>query len=188
MKRVSERRDQILALVCLGGAFGLTAVTDLRLLVVLFVLSALIFQRGLWGVLRTVFLLVGPVALGLALTTALWQAFLEGRTPSWGVLSGVALRALLIAFFCMSLAKRIDWFRALAFSESLSRLLSVTFAQIHVFRRLRAENLQCLESRLIEKPRPRHFLGSAVTFISTLFILSLRNSRDVADAMRSRGF
>jgi cobalt/nickel transport system permease protein len=67
-------------------------------------------------------------------------------------------------------------------------VLVVALAQIHALRLLATDSLLGLRSRMVRRPRPREVVRGAGTITGTLLVLSGRNARDVADALRARGF
>ena len=83
---------------------------------------------------------------------------------------------------------RVDLFRALEHWPTLTRLLVVTLAQIHALRLLATESRLGLRSRMPRKPGTVDVLRGAGGVTGALFSLSMRNARDISDAMRSRGF
>jgi len=93
-----------------------------------------------------------------------------------------------IGFLTFSVLDRIDLLRALSPYPALSRLLVVTLAQIHALRLVVTESREGLRSRLPRRPAPLDLVRNAGGITAVLFTLATRNARDVADAMRSRGF
>jgi len=78
--------------------------------------------------------------------------------------------------------------RALGPFPVLSRLLVVTLAQIHALRLIVTESKDGLRSRMPRRPGALDVVKSAGGITATLLMLSVRNARDISDAMRSRGF
>jgi cobalt/nickel transport system permease protein len=64
----------------------------------------------------------------------------------------------------------------------------VALAQIHALRLLAVDARLGLRSRLLRRPRTGEVVRGAGAITGTLVVLSARNARDVADALRARGF
>ena len=186
--RPSLSRDRLLLGGWLAATFAVSAVTDLRVLLAALAVSLLLLRRGILRNLRRVALSVVPVTALLSLLSFAWTWIAQGRLPSVAPYAALGLRAVLIAFLTFSTLDRVDLFRALAPWPTLTRLLVVTLAQIHALRLLLTESLLGLRSRLVRKPGAIDVVRGAGGITAALFTLSARNSRDVADAMRSRGF
>ena len=129
-----------------------------------------------------------PISLGLAAASAA-GARLAGRTwPELAPHAVLVLRAVTVSFVVLSVLARADLLRALAPFPTATRLLVLTLAQVHALRLLATESLLGLRSRMARKPAALDVLRGAGGITAALLALSLRNARDVADAMRSRGF
>lgn len=188
MPRSDGRRGRLLLAAWLVAIFALSAVTSPVVLAALLLAAAIVFRRGVVRTARRVLIAVVPLAAGLAGASWAWLALLSGARPDAGPFVALVLRTALIAFVTFSVLARVDLFRALAPFPLLSRLLVVTLAQVHALRLLLTESLLGLRSRLLRRPRTRDALRGASGITGTLFTLTQRNARDVADALKSRGF
>ncbi len=188
MRSPNPRWDRLLLAGWLVATFAVSAVTDLRVLAAALALSLVLLRRGLLRNLRRVALSVVPVTALLSLLSFAWSWMAQGRLPAAAPFVALAVRAVLIAFLTFSTLDRVDLFRALAPWPTLTRLFVVTLAQIHALRLLLTESLLGLRSRLVRKPGPLDVVRGAGGITAGLLTLSARNSRDVSDAMRSRGF
>jgi cobalt/nickel transport system permease protein len=168
--------------------FALSAVTDLRVLAGAGVAALLVLRRGALRALRRVALAVLPVAVGLSAASWAWLRLVADAPPPVGPFLSLSARTALIAFVTFSVLARVDLLRALAPFPVLGRLLVLTLAQIHALRLVATESALGLRSRLLRKPGTLDVVRSAGGVTAALFTLSARNARDVADAMRSRGF
>jgi cobalt/nickel transport system permease protein len=131
---------------------------------------------------------VVPVTAALALASFAWLRLVEGAWPPAAPFAALALRATVMGLLTFSVLDRVELLRALAPYPELSRLLSLTLAQIHALRRLQTESLQGLRSRLVRKPRLIDLLRGAGGITAMLFALAVRNAQETTEAMRSRGF
>jgi cobalt/nickel transport system permease protein len=182
------RRSEALLAGGAAGAFALSAITDPRLLAAAGLLAIAVFPRGFASVARRVAVVVLPVTLGLALASVGFARALEGRWPDPAPWLALVLRATVISYLTLSVVRRADLFRALARFPAATRLLVLTLAQAHALRLLATESRLGLRSRMPRKPAAIDVLRGAGGITAALLTLTLRNARDVADAMRSRGF
>jgi cobalt/nickel transport system permease protein len=182
------RRDRALLASWLIAAFAISAVTDLRALGLASVAAALVFRAGSLRAGGRVLRSVVPVTAGLALASWAWLWALGGAPPDPAPYAALALRAILIAFVGFSVLARVDLLRALAPWPTATRLLVVTLAQVHALRMLVVESRLGLRSRLLRKPGALDVVRGAGGITGALFTLQARNARDIADALRARGF
>ena len=186
--RPDPRGSRALLAAWLVAVFALSASRDIRVLTAASLLAAALFRRGLWRNLGRTLRSVVPVTAGLSASSLLWLRLVGGEWPTLEPFAALALRAGVIGFVTFSVLDRVELLRALAPFPTLSRLLVVTLAQIHALRLLATESREGLKSRLPRKPGPLDLVRGASGITAALFTLSARNARDIADAMRSRGF
>jgi cobalt/nickel transport system permease protein len=186
--RPDPRRDRALLAAWLVAIFALSASRDLRVLSVAGLLAAAIFWRGLWRTLGRTLRSVVPVTVGLSGLSLLWLRVVGGEWPPLEPFAALALRAGVMGFVTFSVLGRVHLLRALAPFPTPTRLLVVTLAQIHALRLLATESREGLRSRMPRKPGLLDLVRGASGITAALFTLSARNARDIADAMRSRGF
>jgi cobalt/nickel transport system permease protein len=181
------RRSRALLAAWLAASFALSAVSDARALALATAAALLLFARGAAAPLRRIARVVLPLSLGAsAATCAIERA--TGRGTAWEPFVALNLRAVLLAFLALSVLARADVFRALEPWPWATRLLVVALAQIHALRLLASESVLGVKSRLPRRPRTRELIGGAGAITGTFLVLSARNAREVADALRSRGF
>jgi cobalt/nickel transport system permease protein len=181
-------RDRLLLAAWLAASFTLSGVTGWRVLAVAGAATLALLARGAGRHLARVARIVLPLSLG---ASAAGWAFdrLAGRPGAgWEVLLALNLRAALLAFLALAVLARVDVLRALGPWPWASRLLVVALAQIHALRLLAVESRLGLRSRLVRRPRTGELVRGAGAITGTLVVLSSRNARDVADALRARGF
>ncbi len=182
------RRSRFLLAGWLLAAFAVSSLTDLRALAAVAVLAALAFRRGLARNLRRSARAVLPISLALSAASWGFLYALERAAPPVAPFVALALRTNVIAFLTFAVLDRVDLLRALAPWPAATRLLVVTLAQIHALRLLVVESRLGLRSRLPRRPRTGEVVRGAGAITGTLVVLSSRNARDVADALRARGF
>lgn len=186
--RPDPRRDRALLATWLVASFALSASRDLRVLSAAGLLAAALFWRGLGRSLGHTLRSVVPVTVGLSAFSLAWLRVVGGEWPPLAPFAALALRAGVIGFVTFSVLDRVHLLRALAPFPTLTRLLVVTLAQIHALRLLATESRQGLTSRMARRPGLLDLVREASGITAALFALSARNARDIADAMRSRGF
>lgn len=186
--RPDAATDRRLLAALLVACFALSALRDLAWLAGAWVLAALLFRRGLWRCLGRTLRSVAPVTAGLSLASLGWLRLATGAWPPWPPFAALALRTGLLGFLTFAVLDRVRLLRALAPWPVASRLLVVTLAQIHALRLLATESRQGLESRLPRRPGPLDLVRGAGGITAALFTLSVRNAREISDAMRARGF
>ncbi|MBI5067390.1 MAG: hypothetical protein HZB56_04050 [Deltaproteobacteria bacterium] len=187
-ERLGPRRSRALLAAWVAAAFGLAALRDPASLAAAALLAGLLFRRGLGRNLLRTARGVLPLALGAAGLSLVAGRAASGAWPAWQPAAALVLRAALIALVTFSVLDRADLLRALAPFPALSRLLTVTLAQIHALRLLATESREGLVSRLPRRPGPLDLLRNAGAIAAALFTLSVRNAREISQAMRSRGF
>ena len=181
-------RDRALLAGWLLASFALSAVTDWRVLAAAAAAALVLLARGAARHLARVARLVLPLSLGASAMGWAFDRLAGGPGPGAGTLLALNLRAALLAFLALAVLARVNVLRALAPWPWATRLLVVALAQIHALRLLAVESRLGLRSRLVRRPRTRDVVRGAGTITGTLVVLSTRNARDVADALRARGF
>lgn len=186
--RLDPTRSRALLAAWLVAVFALSASRDLRLLGGAGLVSAAAFRRGLWRSLGRTLRSVVPFTVGLSAASLLWLRLVGGAWPPLEPYAALALRAAVMGLLTFAVLDRVHLLRALAPFPTLSRLLVVTLAQIHALRLLATESRDGLRSRMPRRPGLLDLVRGAGGITAALFTLSVRNAREIADAMRSRGF
>jgi cobalt/nickel transport system permease protein len=171
----------------LAASFALSAVRDWRVLAAALLLALVAFRAGAGAHLRKVARLALPLS---ALASAATLAFdrLAGRAGAdAGAIAALNLRTVLLAFLALAVLARADVLRALEPWPAASRLLAVALGEIHALRLLAVDSRLGLRSRLPRRPGTGEVVRGAGAVTGTLLLLSARNARDVADALRARG-
>lgn len=113
---------------------------------------------------------------------------LFGQAVSIEYLILVNLRVYVLIFLTFTLVARVDFLRALSFSRVLSFLATLALSQIITFRRLFEDLRLAAESRRLRRLRLRErYLQSAAAAVH-LFDRAEHDAREIALAMRARGF
>jgi cobalt/nickel transport system permease protein len=181
------RRSQAILATWAAAIFALSALTGLAAITIASAAALVLFRRGALRELRRVAVTVVPLSLGLSLASWAWLSFL-GRPAPVTPFASLALRSALITFVTFSVLRRVDLLRAAAPFPTVSRLLVLCLAQVHALRLLATESALGLRSRLPRRPGTLDVVRGSGAVTVALLSLSARNARDIADAMRSRGF
>lgn len=151
--------------------------------------------------LAAVLLLAGRAWLRIARRALLAVLVFNGVvTASYAVLAGLQgnlsldyivllnLRVSFLTALTFLFAARVNPFRALDFSRSLTVLFTVAYSQAMAFRRVLSDFRLAFESRCIERAglrdRYRHSAGVGAHILDK----SLHHATEITQVMRSRGF
>jgi cobalt/nickel transport system permease protein len=176
-------------LMLLGYAIALVAATAIHdpwwLAAGLFVVAVLAGRQAPtigWRALRAVLFFNLVVSVGYA------AGALFGQTVSLDYLILINIRVYLLTFLTFTLASKIDILRALRFSRSLTYLVTLVLSQIITFRRLFEDLRLAGESRRLRRLRLRERYLQSAAAAAHLFDRAEHDAREIALAMRSRGF
>jgi cobalt/nickel transport system permease protein len=135
-----------------------------------------------WRALRAVLFFSLLVSVGYA------AGALFGQAVSVDYLMLVNIRVYLLIFLTFTLAARVDLLRALNFSRGLTFLATLALSQIITFRRLFEDLRLAAESRRLRRLRLREGYLQSAAAAAHLFDRAENDAREIALAMRSRGF
>lgn len=149
-------------------------------------LTLLLAGRQALTILRRAVLTVLAFNLLVSLSYAV-LAWIEGRFSA-GYLILLNLRVLLLTSLTYLAMARIDLFRAMGFSRTLTYLLTLAYSQTLSFRRLYHEMRLALASRSITRLSLRDLYRHGAASGSFFVEKALGDATETALAMRSRGF
>jgi len=124
---------------------------------------------------------------GVVTATYLALAAVDGRV-SWYYVGLINLRVVLLTTLTFLAAARIDPFRALAFSPTLTYLLSLASSQALALRRTFEDFRLALRSRSPTPPGLRDRYRHSAAAASYLIQKALADAGETAYTLRSRGF
>ena len=182
------RRSRAILVAWIVSVFAISAVADLRVLGAAGLVALVLAGRGAPRALRQVLVSAFPLTASLCAASWAWLWFLEPQPPHLLPFAALLARTCLIAFLTFAVLDRVRLLPAVAPWPTFARLLSVTLAQIHALRLLLHESALALRSRLPRKPATRTVLANASGLTGSLLSISIRNAREISEAMRSRGF
>jgi cobalt/nickel transport system permease protein len=100
----------------------------------------------------------------------------------------INLRVFLLTFLTFLTIDRINPFKALSFSKTLSYLLTLAASQVVAFRRLFEDFRMAFKSRTARRAGPGDLHRHASSAASFFFQKAFQESTEITDAMKSRGF
>jgi len=179
-------RDRIYFALYLSVVLAATLVHDPIWLALGFGLTLLAGQRNVMTLLRQALLAVLAFNLLISLSYAL-MAWINDISP-WQTLLRLNLRVLLITTLTFLFIARVNLFRALDFSKSLTYALGLAYSQILTFRRAHDDFRLALSSRSLTPPRLRDRYRASAAAAAWFIEKSLHAATQSAQALRSRGF
>jgi cobalt/nickel transport system permease protein len=132
--------------------------------------------------LRVILLFNLAVSIGYALI-----AYLRDYSP-WQTLLLINLRVLAITALTFLFIARVNLFRALDFSPTLTWLLALAYSQAMSFKRTHADFRLALTSRSLVRPRLRDRYRASAAAAAWFMDKGLAAARETAQALRARGF
>lgn len=111
----------------------------------------------------------------------------QGLSP-WPTLLLINLRVLLLTSLTFLFIRRVNLFRALGFSRTLSFLLGLAYSQALAFRRAYGDFQLALISRSPRRPRLIDRYRASAAAASWFMDKGLQAARETAQALRARGF
>lgn len=179
-------RDRLLLLGYAAAVLSATSIHDPLWLAVGLLLALLAAGRDAPRLMRRT--LLAMLAFSAVVSVGYATAGLLAGNFDPDYLIRVNIRVFLLTFLTSLLAARIDFLRALSFSPALTYLATLVLSQIITFRRLFEDLRLAAESRRLRRLRLREsYLQSAAAAVH-LFDRAEHDAREIALAMRARGF
>ena len=98
------------------------------------------------------------------------------------------IRVFALTYLTFLFVEYANLFKAFSFSKTLLYLLTLSYTQILIVRRQFIEFKHALTSRIITRPERKQMYN----FIHSVFYFflskTMKNTKDISDAMKSRGF
>lgn len=179
-------RDRVAFLFYVAAVVLVTSVHDMRLLLCAALVAAVVAGRDLAGIARRAALSI--VFFNSVVTLSYLILSLVRGDFSARYVALVNLRVFTLTFLTFLVGARVNMVRALAFSRTLSYVLTLAVSQTLAFRRLFGDFRQAFASRSIERPRVADVFRHAASTGSFFLEKSLANVTEITHAMQSRGF
>jgi len=152
------------------------------MLTILSVLSGSLFSRLIKKSFVSVILFNTVISIGYIVTSTISNNF----SPEYVVL--INLRVLTLTFMTFLLVERINLFKTLSFSRTLTFILVIAVSQILEFRKVYEDFKHALKSRTMERVKKKNLYRYIASRILFFLNKSIYNSREITQAMKSRGF
>jgi len=179
-------KDRIILAVYIIFVLLLTSIHEIELFIYFLTILFLISYRDLFKLVKktflSIFLFNSVVSISYILISILQkQDWLEYITL-------LNIRVFSLTYLTFFVFSKINLFKALSFSKTLTYILTLSYSQILSFKRSYTDFKFALKSRTIEKPKLRTMYNHISALFYHFFNKSLKNSEDIAQAMKSRGF
>lgn len=179
-------RDQVFLLLYLATILAASLIHSPFWLAVGLALVILLAGRDAVKLVRRAVPAILAFNLVISLSYAI-MAYLQDISP-WNTLLRLNLRVALLTLLTFLFAARVNLFRALAFSKTLSYVLCLAYSQALTFRRAYEDFRLALESRSVKRPRLTDRYRASAAAASWLIEKSLHAATQSSQALRSRGF
>ncbi len=179
-------RDKLFLLFYVFGVFLFTIIHDIFVIGVFsLILVLLSYNQAITLIRRSIISVL--LFNGVITVSYILYAIFTGR--QWlEYITLLNLRVFALTYLTFFFISKVNLFKALSFSKTLTYILILSYTQILIFKRQLNEFKLALQSRLLEKPSRE----DSYNFISTIFYYflnkSMRNTKEISDAMKSRGF
>jgi cobalt/nickel transport system permease protein len=179
-------RDQLLLILYFMGAIAVTLIHEIPLLLAGIGIAYLLAWRDGLAVAGRV---IPAIALFNLVLTVSYAGIASARgTFSLEYIGLMNLRVFLLTSLSVLAIRRINLFRAVAFSRTLQFVLILAYGQILLFRRLYTDSRMAFMSRSIRTPALRNLYRHAAANASFFADRALHRAGELTDALRSRGY
>jgi cobalt/nickel transport system permease protein len=165
--------------------FTISSMTDYLILTGIFIIAMIVFYRDAVSMLKKTVLLIAPFSIVLTVATLIYGII--NNIAQLDLIISFNIRSLLITFLTFNFIRRVNLFEAFGFSKLFITIISIAMGQISTYRRLINDFYLGLKSRMLKKPSLTKTLRASSGITGSLLNLSLHHSREVADALKSRG-
>lgn len=164
----------------------ITFIQDLHTLILVFITLLLLSIKDSLRLLKRVFLSIlffNSVVSISYLTIQILKGVIDLE-----YLLVVNLRVVDMTYLTFLSFSRIKLFKALSFSKELVAVLVLSYSQILHYKRILEEFLTVLNLRVVKRGTLKDYLSFYGRLFELLFDKSVKNGREISQAMKSRGF
>jgi cobalt/nickel transport system permease protein len=179
-------KERVAVLAYLAAVVVITSWHDLHFLLGGLAVSAVLAGRNALPIGRRSLLAV--LAFNAVVTLAYLVVSQLHGSFSLHYVALINLRVLLLTFLTFLLVARVNLFRALAFSRTLLYLVTLAYSQALTLRRVADDFRMALRSRTLGHLARRDVYRHRAALGQFLLSKSLHDAREIAQAMKSRGF
>jgi cobalt/nickel transport system permease protein len=170
----------------LAAIVAATSIHSLRFLSALLLVAVILGGRQRLHIAKravlTILLFNSIVTLSYAVISLIQKDF----SPLF--VARINLRVFLMTYLTFLFNARANPFKALAFSRSLSYVLTLAYSQVLTFRRLFEDFRLALRSRTLKRPSLKDLYRHGAATGSFFMQKCLIDSEEITQAMKSRGF
>ncbi len=164
----------------------LTSVHNIEFFLIFIVLLFILANKDFFKILKKTLTAIFLFNFFVSLFYIIYAIF---NTLPWkDYLILINLRVFSITFLTFLFIQKVNLFKALSFSKTLTFILVLSYSQILTFKKYLLDFKLALRSRILYKPN----LKDKYNFTSSLFYFflnkSISNSKEISQAMKSRGF
>ncbi len=179
-------RDRVRFGLYIAAVFGITMVHEMRLLVagmgIVILLSGRDFRRIARKAALAIVFFNSIVTVSYVLVSVV-----QGNFSGYYV-ALINMRVFLLTSLTFLARERIDPFRVVGFSRSLSYFAVIAYGQVLTLTRFFQDFRQALRSRSIRRLSVGDLVRHNASLATSLLRKSVHDTSEIAHAMRSRGF
>jgi len=180
-------KDKITFVLYLISIFTISCIHNyfllLGLIIVLFFISIPKTLKILKKTLISIILFNSFISI-----TYMIKSLLENNQNWLETIVLINLRVFLLTYLTFYVLNHINLFKVFSFSKDFMYLITLAYSQILTFKKSFIDFKISLQSRTIEKPTFINLYNSISFLFLSFFNKSLKNSENISQAMRSRGF
>ena len=178
--------DKIFLLLYLVSVFILTSIHNLYFYSIFLLILMIISGKELIPVFKKSLISVIIFNFTISISYIIF-CLLKNEEWLWYVVL-LNLRVFTLTFLTFLFVSKVNIFKAFSFSKTFQYLLTLSYSQIITYTRSFEDFRFSMKSRLIQKPERKDIYAFISRIFSYFFKKTLENSKEISQAMRSRGF
>ncbi|GAB6072940.1 hypothetical protein JCM14244_13170 [Venenivibrio stagnispumantis] len=175
-------RDRFLFLTYLIGILLLTSIYNIQFYLFVMIFLFLISLKDFFKILKKSLISI----LLFNIIVSISYIFINGFDTKYLML--INLRVLDLTFLTFFILKKINLFNVFSFSKNFSYLLVLSYSQILSFENFLKDFRYAFISRVVKKPSKIDIYNYLSSIILFFLNKSYNNSKEISQAMKSRGF
>ncbi|MCX7760384.1 MAG: hypothetical protein N2Z81_04280 [Hydrogenothermaceae bacterium] len=174
--------DRYLLTVYILTVFLITSIHNIGFYLIVFLFFSIFSLKDLYRLLKksifSILLFNSVVSIS--------YIFINGFDKDYLLL--INLRVIVLTYITFFITSKINLFKALSFSKTLTTLLVLSYSQILTYKKLFEEFNMALTTRAVKELKFSDYLNFYGKVFEFFFDKSTKNVKDISDGMRSRGF
>ncbi len=179
-------RETAVLITFLAAVFTITMIHNAAVLGIVLFSVFLFAGKRRWRIAKRSLLAIALFNSIVTVSYVLLTMFEGGFSAYFVVLLNI--RVFLLTYLTFLVVERVNPFKALAFSKTLTFLFSLAYGHVITFRRLYDDFRMALKSRTMVRPRTRDLYRHGAATASFFLQKSLHDTTEITEAMKSRGF